>query len=108
MSLDSARSFTLKAAKVNTTPVTTGIAAGDTLVAHYELDLTSNVASTLKPVYRSELVLIAKPFNASYSSLDKTVEYNAEWMSLVNATSSDTYSAQTAPTVNLYLTNGVV
>lgn len=108
LSLDSARSFTLKAAKVNTTPVTTGIAAGDTLVAYYELDLTSNVASTLKPIYRSELVLIAKPFNASYSSLDKTVEYNAEWMSLVNATSSDTYSAQTAPTVNLYLTNGVV
>ena len=93
---------------MNTTPVLSGIAAGDTLVAHYELDLTSNVAASLKPIYRSEVVFLAKPFNASYSALDPAQEYNAEWMSLVNATSSDAYSVQTAPTVNMYLTNGVV
>lgn len=108
LSVDSSTSFKLKAAKVNTTPVLSGIAAGDTLVAHYELDLTSNVAASLKPIYRSEVVFLAKPFNASYSALDPTQEYNAEWMSLVNATSSDAYSVQTAPTVNMYLTNGVV
>ena len=107
-SIDSSTSFKLKAAKVNTTPVLTGISAGDTLVAHYELDLTSNVAASLKPIYRSELVFLAKPFNASYSAFDPAQEYNAEWMSLVKATSSDAYSVQTAPTVNMYLTNGVV
>lgn len=106
--LDSSRSFSLKAAKVDTSPVTTGIAASDTLVAHYELDLDSNVASTLKPVYSSELVIIARPFNAVYSTLDKATEYDAEWMGLVNASSSAAYSVQTAPAVNLYLTNGVV
>lgn len=107
-SIDSSTSFKLKAAKVNTTPVLTGISAGDTLVAHYELDLTSNVAASLKPIYRSELVFLAKPFNATYSAFDPAQEYNAEWMSLVKATSSDAYSVQTAPTVNMYLTNGVV
>ena len=107
LSIDSVNTFKVKAAKVNTTAVTTGIAAGDTLVALYELDLTSSVASKLRPVYRSELVILAKPFYASYSSLDPTVEYNAEWMRLVNTTSSDAYSVQTAPTVNLYLTNRV-
>lgn len=106
--LDSSRSFTIKAAKVGTTPVLTGIAAGDTLVAHYELDLTTNVASVLKPIYRTELVFVAKPFNATYSNFDKTQEYNAQWMRLVNTTSSDAYTVQTAPNVNLYLTNGVV
>jgi hypothetical protein len=105
--LDSARTFTVKAAKVNTTPVTTGIAAGDTLVAHYELDLEQNVASRLKPVYNTEIVFVARPFAANYTQLDKAVEYNAEWMNLVNTTSSDAYSVQTAPTVNMYLTNGV-
>jgi len=107
LSIDSVNTFKVKAAKVNTTAVTTGIAAGDTLVALYELDLTSSVASKLRPVYRSELVILAKPFYASYSALDPTVEYNAEWMGLVNTTSSDAYSVQTAPTVNLYLTNRV-
>jgi hypothetical protein len=105
--LNSSRSFTIKAAKVNTTPVTTGIAAGDTLVAHYELDLERNVASRLKPVYNTEIVFVARPFGASYTKLDKAAEYNAEWMNLVNTTSSDAYSVQTAPTVNMYLTNGV-
>ena len=107
-SIDSSTSFKLKAAKVNTTPVLSGISAGDTLVAYYELNLTSNVAASLKPIYRSEVVFLAKPFNASYSSLDPAQEYNAEWMGLVETTSSDAYSVQTAPTVNMYLTNGVV
>lgn len=107
LSIDSVNTFKLKAAKVNTSAVTSGIAVGDTLVAYYELDLTSSVAAKLRPIYRSELVILAKPFNAAYSSLDPSVEYNAEWMRLVNTTSSDAYSVQTAPTVNLYLTNRV-
>ena len=107
LSIDSSNTFKLKAAKVNTTAVTSGIAVGNTLVAHYELDLTNSVAANLRPIYRSELVILAKPFNATYSALDPTVEYNAEWMRLVNTTSSDAYSVQTAPTVNLYLTNRV-
>ena len=107
LSVDSVNTFKIKAAKVNTSAVTTGVSVGDTFVAFYELDLTSSVAAKLLPVYRSELVILAKPFNATYSSLDKTTEYNAEWMRLVNTTSSDTYTVQTAPTVNLYLTNRV-
>ena len=107
LSVDSVNTFKIKAAKVDTSAVTTGIAAGNTLVAFYELDLTSSVAAKLLPVYRSELVILAKPFNATYSSLNKTTEYNAEWMRLVNTTSSDAYTVQTAPTVNLYLTNRV-
>lgn len=108
LSIESKTSFKLKAAKVNTTPVLSGIAVGDLLVAHYELDLTNSVAASLKPVYRSEVVFSAKPFNATFTTLDKSQEYNAEWMRLVNVTSSDSYTVQTAPTVNLYLTNGVV
>ena len=107
-SLISSTSFTLKAAKVDTTPVLSGINDKDTLVAYYDLNLLSSVAASLKPIYRSELVFIAKPFNASYASLNKSDEYSAEWMSVTNATSSNTYSIQAAPTVNLYLTNGVV
>ena len=107
LSVDSVNTFKIKAAKVNTSAVTTGVSVGDTFVAFYELDLTSSVAAKLLPVYRSELVILARPFNATYSSLDKTTEYNAEWMRLVNTTSSDTYTVQTAPTVNLYLTNRV-
>ena len=107
LSVDSVNTFKIKAAKVNTSAVTTGVSVGDTFVAFYELDLTSSVAAKLLPVYRSELVILAKPFNATYSSLDKNTEYNAEWMRLVNTTSSDTYTVQTAPTVNLYLTNRV-
>ena len=102
LSVDSVNTFKLKSAKVSTTAVTTGIAVGNTLVAYYELDVTQNVAAK-RPIYRSELVVLAKPFNATYSALDKTTEYNAEWMRLVGATSSDSYSVQTAPTVNLYL-----
>ena len=108
LSLDSSTSFTLKAAKVDTAAVLTGIAAQDTLVAHYDLDLTSNLAASLKPIYRSELVFVAKPFNATYTSLNKDDEYDAEWMNLTNTTSSNAYNVQAAPTVNLYLTNGVV
>tara|TARA_R100001510_G_C7655738_1_gene215074 strand:- start:2358 stop:4508 length:2151 start_codon:yes stop_codon:yes gene_type:complete len=107
LSIDSINTFKFKAAKVNTTAVTSGISVGDTLVAFYELDLTSNVAANLRPIYRSELVILARPFNANYSALDPAVEHNAEWMRLVNTTSSDAYSIQTAPTVNLYLTNRV-
>ena len=107
MSIDSVNTFKLKAAKVGTSAVTSGITVGDTLVAFYELDLTSSVAAKLRPIYRSELVVLAKPFSATYSNLDKNVEYNAEWMRLVNTTSSDAYSVQAAPTVNLYLTNRV-
>jgi len=107
LSVDSVNTFKIKAAKVNTSAVTTGVSVGDTFVAFYELDLTSSVAAKLLPVYRSELVILARPFNATYSSLDKTTEYNAEWMRLVNTTSSDAYTVQTAPTVNLYLTNRV-
>ena len=76
-------------------------------MAHYELDLDSNVASRLKPVYNTEIVFVARPFAANYTRLDKSVEYNAEWMNLVNTTSSNAYSVQNAPTVNLYLTSGV-
>jgi len=108
LSIDSSTTFKLKAAKVDTTPVLSGLTTGDTLVAHYELDLTNNVAASLRPIYRSEVVFIAKPFNTTVTALDKTVEYNAEWMRLINTTSSDTYSIQTAPTVNLHLTNGIV
>jgi len=105
--INGSRTFTLKAAKVSTTPVTTGITAGDTLIAHYELDLARNVASRLKPVYNTEIVFVARPFYATYTKLDPAVEYNAQWMTLVNTSSSDAYTAQTAPTVNMYLTNGV-
>ena len=84
LSVDSVNTFKIKAAKVNTSAVTTGVSVGDTFVAFYELDLTSSVAAKLLPVYRSELVILARPFNATYSSLDKTTEYNAEWMRLVN------------------------
>ena len=107
LSIDSVNTFKLKAAKVSTAAVTSGIAVGNTLVAYYELDLASSVAAKLRPIYRSELIILAKPFNATYSALDPTVEYNAEWMRLVNTTSGDAYSVQTAPTVNLYLTNRV-
>ena len=107
LSVDSSTTFKLKAAKVDTSPVTAGISVGNTFVAYYELDITSSIAAKLLPIYRSELVVLAKPFYATYSALDKSVEYNAEWMRLVNTTSSDSYSAQTAPTVNLYLTNRV-
>lgn len=107
LSVDSVNTFKLKAAKVGTTAVTTGITVGDTLVAFYELDLAAAVASKLRPIYRSELIVLARSFNATFSNLDKTVEYNAEWMRLVNTTSSDAYSVQSAPTVNLYLTNRV-
>ena len=107
LSIDSVNTFKIKAAKVNTSAVTTGISVGDTFVAFYELDLTNSVAAKLSPVYQSELVFLARPFDATYSSLDKTTEYNAEWMRLVNTTSSYTYTVQTAPTVNLYLTNRV-
>ena len=106
-SLDSSTTFTLKAAKVDTAPVTTGIAVNDSLVAHYELSLDSNIASPLKAIYSSELVFVVKPFNHTFPQLDKTQQYDAEWMSLVSATSSKSYTAVASPTVNLYLTNGV-
>jgi len=107
LSIDTVNTFKLKAGKVSTTPVTSGIAEGDTIVAFYELDLASTVASNLRPIYRSELVILAKPFNAVYSNFSSGIEHNAEWMQLVNTTSSDAYSVQTTPTVNLYLTNRV-
>ena len=44
LSIDSVNTFKLKAAKVNTTAVTTG--AVSSMVAYYELDLTGNVASS--------------------------------------------------------------
>ena len=100
-------SMTLKAAKVDTDPVTSGISAGDSLVAFYELDLSSNIASPLKSVYRTELVFVIKPFAHTFEALDKTQEYDAEWMNLVDATSSNSYTAVSSPTVNLHLTNGV-
>jgi hypothetical protein len=103
----SSTSFTIKAAKVDTAPVLSGIAENDSLVAFYELDLSANIASPLKSVYRSELVFVIKPFNHSFTKLDKTQQYDAEWMSLVSATSSNSYTAVASPTVNLYLTSGV-
>lgn len=103
----SSTSFTIKAAKVDTAPVLSGIAENDSLVAFYELDLSANIASPLKSVYRSELVFVIKPFNHTFTRLDKTQQYDAEWMSLVSATSSKSYTAVASPTVNLYLTNGV-
>ena len=106
-SVNSSTTFTLKAAKVDTAPVTSGIAVNDSLVAYYELDLSENIASPLKSVYRTELVFVVKPFNHTVASLDKTQEYDAEWMSLVGSQSSNSYTAVTSPTVNLYLTNGV-
>jgi len=106
-SLDSSTSFTLKAAKVDTAPVTSGIAVNDSLVAFYDLDLTSSIASPLKSVYRTELVFVLKPFAHTSEALDKTEEYDAEWMNLVAATSSNSYTAFSSPSVNLHLTNGV-
>lgn len=106
--LDSARSLTLKAAKVDSSPITTGVSAGDTLVAHYELALDSNIASSLKAIYSSELVILARPFNAVYSSLDKSQQYDAEWMTTINADASNSYQVQSTPSVNLHLTNGIV
>ena len=106
-SLESSTSFTLKAAKVDTAPVTSGIVVNDSLVAFYELDLSSNIASPLKSVYRSELVFVLKPFAHTSETLDKTQEYDAEWMNLVAVTSSNSYTAVSSPTVNLHLTNGV-
>ena len=107
LSIDSSTTFTLKAAKVDTAPVTSGFAVNDSLVAYYELDLTENIASPLKSVYSSELVFVVKPFNHTSSALDKTQEYDAQWMSLVAATSTNSYIAVSPPNVNLYLTNGV-
>ena len=106
-SLESSTSFTVKAAKVDTAPVTSGIVVNDSLVAFYELDLSSNIASPLKSVYRSELVFVLKPFAHTSETLDKTQEYDAEWMNLVAVTSSNSYTAVSSPTVNLHLTNGV-
>ena len=106
-SVESSTTFTLKAAKVDTAPVTSGIAVNDSLVAYYELDLSENIASPLKSVYRSELVFVVKPFNHTFTTLDKTQEYDAQWMSLVSVTSSNAYTAVSSPSVNLYLTNGV-
>ena len=106
-SIESSTSLTLKAAKVDTDPVTSGIFADDSLVAFYELDLSSNIASPLKSVYRTELVFVIKPFAHTPEALDKTQEYDAEWMNLVAATSSNSYTTVSSPTVNLHLTNGV-
>lgn len=106
-SLLSSTTFTIKAAKVDTTPVLSGIAVNDSLVAFYELDLSSSIASPLKSVYRTELVFVLKPFAHTSEALDKTEEYDAEWMNLVAATSSNPYTAVSSPTVNLHLTNGV-
>lgn len=106
-SLESSTSFTLKAAKVDTDPVTAGLAVNDSLVAFYELDLSSNIASPLKSVYRTELIFALKPFAHSSEALDKSEEYDAEWMNLVAVTSSNPYTAVSSPTVNLHLTNGV-
>ena len=61
----------------------------------------------MKSVYRSELVFVVKPFNHTFTTLDKTQEYDAQWMSLVSVTSSNAYTAVSSPSVNLYLTNGV-
>lgn len=106
-SIESSVSFTLKAAKVDTAPVTSGIAADDFLSAFYEVDLSQNVATPLSPVYRSEIVFVVKPFASNNSGLDKSQEYDAEWMNLFNTSSSNTYTVVTSPTVNLHLTNGV-
>ena len=106
-SLESSTSLTLKAAKVDTAPVTSGITVNDSLVAFYELDLSSNIASPLKSVYRTELVFVLKPFAHTSAALDKTEDYDAEWMNLVAVTSSKPYTAVSSPTVNLHLTNGV-
>jgi len=106
-SLESSTTFTLKAAKVDTAPVTSGLAVGDTLVAFYELDLSSNIASPLKSVYSTELIFTIKPFAHTSEPLDITQEYDAEWMNLVAVTSSNSYTSVSSPLVNLYLTNGV-
>ena len=87
--------------------MTSGIAVNDSLVAFYELDLTSSIASPLKSVYRTELVFVLKPFAHTTEALDKTQEYDAEWMNLVAVTSSNPYTAVASPSVNLHLTNGV-
>ena len=107
LSIPSSTSFTIKQAKVDTAPVLSGIAVDDSLVAHYELALTQNVASPLLAIYSTELVFVVKPFRLTYSALDKTRQYNAEWMTLVSTTSSHTFSPANSPSVNLYLTNGV-
>jgi hypothetical protein len=105
--IDSKKTFTLKAAKVDVTPVTSGLFPDDTLVAHYELGLTKSISSRLNPIYRTELVFVAKPFAATHTSLSSATQYDAEWMNLVNATSSNTYTVQSSSTVNIHITNGV-
>lgn len=117
LSLDSSTTFKLKEAKVDTNPAkpfTREVGqkgepgVGETLIAHYELDLQRAVTSSLNPIYRTEIVFTAKPLYANYSNFKPANEYNAQWLSLSNATSSDAYQVQDAPIVNLFITNGVI
>lgn len=117
LSIDSSTTFRVKEAKVDTNPAKpfTRVAGqqgdpgvGESFIAYYELDLKEAVASSLKPIYRTEIVFTAKPLNAAYSNFKSSEEYNAQWLTLSNATSSDFYQAQQAPIVNLFITNGVI
>jgi hypothetical protein len=108
LAITSSTTFTLKAAKVNTTAVTAGILAGDTLVAHYEADLSGAVATQLTPIYNTELVFVAKPFMALPERPQPSVDENAQWMNPVNATTDNTFTPLSVPTVDLYITHGVV
>ena len=107
LSLISATTFTVKAAKVDTTPVMSGFEPGELFVAYYELGITNSVADTLKPIYQTEVVFLAKPFGATYIKYSPDQQYDAEWMQLVNCTTDNTYAVQSTPNVDLYLTNGV-
>ena len=103
----SSTTFSLKLAKVDTSPVTTGLSVGDTLVAHYELDINVGVARRFDPVYNSQLVITARPYSANYSNYSASTEYDAEWFDTVNVTTTNTYVTQNAPRVNFVLTNRV-
>ena len=105
--LVSSTTFTVKAATVDTRPVLSGFEPFGLFVAHYELGITNSVADTLKPIYQTEVVFLAKPFGATYTKYYPDQQYNAEWMQLVNCTTDNTYIVQSAPNVDLYLTNGV-
>lgn len=104
----SSTTFSLKLAKVDTSPVTTGFTTGDTLVAHYELDINVGVARRFDPIYNSQLVITARPYGARYSNYSATTQYDAEWFGTVNVTTTNTYVTQNALRVNFVLTNRVV
>jgi hypothetical protein len=106
-SLISSFEFKLKASKIATTPVLTGLSAGDVITADYSPDLEGVKESALQNIYASQLVIAAKPFKYSPTSLDSSVEYDAEWIRLNGVDSDNEYSQFNAPSLKLYVTHGI-